>query len=441
MTLQGLIDGQGFSRFSMRLLFISFLVMASDGYDLQLAAFAAPGLVQDWGIPRHDLPQLFSASLLGILLGSPVMGWFGDHFGRKPAVLICCGMNAVLALACAAAPSFTILVLLRVLTGAAIGGLMPNANAINAELAPTRRRGLFIALMFIGISVGAAMPGLLISAFPVLHNWRLLFVVGAAAPLIGGLAAWAFLPESPAILAARGQTDQLRQLLQRMRPDLTEIPRHLHVEPEQSPSAGPGALFDGALKVTTPVLWAINIVVFIASYLLTSWTPLLMQSSGLSLAAAATATSMLHLGGGLGGLATSFMLDRFGWSTVGIMLLIGGVAGLIVGVAPVPAYGLMIAVGVCGFGILGSQFGLNASSSMIYPAQVRSLGAGAASAIGRLGSIAGPFLGGALVATGATGRGLFLATVLPVGVGVLMIGFLVWREGWLRPLKRSANDI
>ena len=439
MTLQQLIDGQRLGWFSVRLLLVSFLIMCSDGYDLQAAAFAAPGLVHDWGIPRQDLPQLFSASLLGILLGSPIMGWIGDRFGRKPAILLCCAMNAGLALGCAMATSFSALVIMRILTGAAIGGLMPNANAVNAELAPRSRRGLFIALMFIGVSVGAAAPGLLISAFPALRDWRHLFLGGAVAPAIGGLLALAFLPESPTMLVAKGQSERLARTLRQVRPDLTDLPTTFETPAEPPAAPGPQALFAGGLKITTPMLWLINVLVFIASYMLTSWTPLLMQSSGLSPEDAAGATSALHLGGGLGGLTTALILDRFGWSGAGLMLAAGVCAAVMVGVAHVPVQGLMFIVGFCGFGILGAQFALNAASSMIYPARIRSLGAGAASAIGRVGSIIGPFVGGALVATGATGRTLFLATIGPVGMAVLLLSFLAARDGFFRPLSAPSD--
>jgi len=53
-----------------------------------------------------------------------------------------------------------------------------------------------------------------------------------------------------------------------------------------------------------------------------------------------------------------------------------------------------------GFLVLGGQLGLNASSATLYPTFMRSTGAGWSLGIGRVGSIAGPIVGGILISTG-----------------------------------------
>jgi MFS transporter, AAHS family, 4-hydroxybenzoate transporter len=82
-----LLDERGLSRFQIKLLAWSLLIVLIDGYDIGAIAFAAPHLVKSLGIAPGTLGRVFSASLVGILFGSALFGWVGDHFGRKAALV------------------------------------------------------------------------------------------------------------------------------------------------------------------------------------------------------------------------------------------------------------------------------------------------------------------------------------------------------------------
>src|SRR5712671_1219009 len=82
-----LLDERGLSSFQIVLLIWSFFIVLIDGYDIAAIAFAAPHLVQAWGVPRGALGPVFSASLVGILFGSALFGWVGDRYGRKAALV------------------------------------------------------------------------------------------------------------------------------------------------------------------------------------------------------------------------------------------------------------------------------------------------------------------------------------------------------------------
>ena len=64
--------------------------MMADGYDISALASAAPELARTWQIPAKTFGPAFSASLAGILLGAPLLGYFGDKFGRKTAIVSGC---------------------------------------------------------------------------------------------------------------------------------------------------------------------------------------------------------------------------------------------------------------------------------------------------------------------------------------------------------------
>ena len=79
-----------------------------------------------------------------------------------------------------------------------------------------------------------------------------------------------------------------------------------------------------------------------------------------------------------------------------------------------------------GFCIIGGQIGLNALAASTYPSSIRSTGIGSALAVGRLGSVAGPVVGGALLAQGADLRSLFLVAALPAVIAALAMLVLRW---------------
>ena len=102
-----------------------------------------------------------------------------------------------------------------------------------------------------------------------------------------------------------------------------------------------------------------------------------------------------------------------------------------IGVHGLGEQGLLIAVSVAGFCILGLQFGLNAVSGLIYPTAVRANGSGWAFAIGRFGSVVGPIMGGALIAMQLPMGRLFYAPAIALALGAvaaLVMMRLCWRR-------------
>jgi AAHS family 4-hydroxybenzoate transporter-like MFS transporter len=135
-----LLDERGLSSFQIKLIVWSFFIVLIDGYDIAAIAFAAPHLVRSWGVAPSALGPVFSASLVGILFGSAIFGWVGDHFGRKAALVSSNLLFGVFTLAAAYSTSLDQMFWLRLLAGLGIGGVIPNVVAINAESAPRKLR-------------------------------------------------------------------------------------------------------------------------------------------------------------------------------------------------------------------------------------------------------------------------------------------------------------
>src|SRR5215471_3872839 len=112
------IDKRDFNAFNFQLVVLSFFVIMVDGYDITVAAFAVPSLVKEWGFESPGtFKWILSASLFGMLFGAPLLGYVGDRFGRKTAILICYVVFGLFTLAGAWSHSVLQLGVLRFLAG------------------------------------------------------------------------------------------------------------------------------------------------------------------------------------------------------------------------------------------------------------------------------------------------------------------------------------
>src|ERR1700712_5011638 len=70
---------------------ITVALNALDGFDVLSISFASPGIAQEWGIDRAALGIVLSMELVGMALGSILLGGVADRIGRRPGLLRCLG--------------------------------------------------------------------------------------------------------------------------------------------------------------------------------------------------------------------------------------------------------------------------------------------------------------------------------------------------------------
>jgi len=130
-----------------------------DGYDLICLSFVAPQLAGIFDIPVASFGPVFTAGYVGILVGGVLIGPFADRFGRKSVLIFSVLIFGLFSLMPIADLSYGHLIVYRFITGLGLGGAMPGAVALTAEYAPSRFRGLFVNLMFVGVASGGAFGG------------------------------------------------------------------------------------------------------------------------------------------------------------------------------------------------------------------------------------------------------------------------------------------
>lgn len=413
-----LVDAQRFSKFSLWLLIWSFLATFTDGYEISALGLAVPHIIREWHVAPSDLGPMLSASLAGMFFGAPLLGLIGDRLGRRPAIAIGCLAYGASTLAIVFASDVGQVTALRFVTGIGMGGVLPNAIALNSELSPRRLRARLIILMFMGITLGGTAPGLIAVGLVPDYGWRTIFTVGGLAALIVGGAAPFVLPESVKFLRTRpDRAAELLATLRRMVPGAALPPVIGAPVTAPEPRVSIAALFANGLAPVTLLLWLCFATTLMANFFLANWLPTLFGQIGIDPQTAALTSTMYHFGATFGGLAMALMLDRIGFLAVGGLLLAAVPAMLGVGLPGLPPVGLGLLVAIAGFCVLGAQFGSNAAAGLIYPTACRSRGLGLAFGVGRVGSVLGPLLGARLI-----GFKLPLMTMLAAMAGPVLIG-------------------
>ena len=383
------------------------LVLALEGYDFASVAFAAPSLIDAWHVRPVEFTGVFTAGNIGLLFGALIAGPIGDRIGRKPVLVGCVVTFGLFSLLSAFAFGPQSLLWLRFGTGLGLGGGVPLAIALATDHAPAGRQGRLVILMSSGVSIGNTIGGLLASQIVRFLGWPWIFALGGLLPLIVAAALIAWLPESGVLH--------------------TDTP----------PGNRVAALFAGGLAPSTLFLWVMNLLNLLNNYLILLWLPAILHAVGVSPAWAIFATTTYAFGTILGAFGTAPVVDRLGMERVLTWLLaLGTLAMFAIGVFNPPFGLLVVVIGLAGIGIGGCQHGINALSGRVYPPAIRSTGAGWATGAGRIGTIAGPLLGGAILALGGSGRDILAAATLPaLGVTLSMVGLGVAQR---RLRERSA---
>ena len=139
--------GERLSGFHIRLVLLCSLITLFEGLDLSIATYTAPYVRDAFRFSPDQLAWIFSAGTVGQILGGVSFAYVADRIGRRPVLVASTLLSAGLTAANGLANSFETLSLLRLLDGAAIGGMVPVVWALVSESMPPTRRAFTAAGM------------------------------------------------------------------------------------------------------------------------------------------------------------------------------------------------------------------------------------------------------------------------------------------------------
>lgn len=147
---------------------------------LDLYLPALPELADELAATPSAAQLTITACLVGLALGQLVAGPLSDRFGRRRPLLVGLVAYLLTSLACAFAPSVTVLVALRLLQGLAGAAGLVIARAVARDLYEGRRLVLFFSRLTLVSGLAPVMAPVLGGQLSRVMSWRGLFVVLAA---------------------------------------------------------------------------------------------------------------------------------------------------------------------------------------------------------------------------------------------------------------------
>jgi AAHS family benzoate transporter-like MFS transporter len=395
-----------------------------DGYDLIVYGTVQSSLISEtgWGLSKATAGTIGSMAFLGMMIGAIFAGRMADAWGRRSTILGCAVIFSIFTILCAFAPNAAIFGVVRLLAGIGLGGLVPSANALVAELVPTKWRSIIATLMMSGVPIGgsiAALVGIqLIPAF----GWESMFLVAVLALLIVVPLGLKYLPET---LAPAGTADQNSTVDKNGTADKNgTVDKHGRAAGGGSTIKEPSG-FSSLLRAPylgVSVLFAVaTIATLFAWYGLGTWLPNLMQLAGYNLGSALTFALALNLGAVAGSVITAWAGTRFGPIPTAIAAAAVAAGALVVLMAGPPVGVVYFMLVLAGVGTHGTQCLIIAAVASHYPGHLRGTALGWALGTGRIGAVAAPQAGGLLLAAGLGVSSNFLAFAGAAAIAAVLL--------------------
>lgn len=138
-----------------------------------------------------------SAFCVGGFLGSANAGRFADQHGRRLGILVILVLNGLFGVLHVITPNMTVLIAARIGVGLAGGASTVLSPMYLSEVAPTAIKGSIGTLTQLSCVLGILASILYALPFCTEHTWRWIFVPLPLVSLVGALAGYIWLPESP----------------------------------------------------------------------------------------------------------------------------------------------------------------------------------------------------------------------------------------------------
>jgi len=424
ITMNDALDRAGAGAYQRRLMGIFGLVWAADAMQVLAVGFTAASIAATFGLTVPQALQTGTVFFLGMLLGAIGFGRLADRYGRRRVLIVTVACDAVFGILSIFAPDFTILLVLRFLTGAAVGGTLPVDYAMMAEFLPAKNRGRWLVLLEGFWAVGTlvvAIAAWIASLYQLQDAWRYIFAVTAFPALIG-IGLRFLVPESPLYLLKSGRSEEAKVVVNAMLKTNGRAQLDAGTGIAQSKAVKGQGLFSPALRQRSIMILAIWFLVSVSYYGVFTWMPARLAGEGFGFVRGYGFLVLVALAQIPGYALAAYGVEKWGRkpTLIGFCLLsaLGCLLFTLATTGTIIAASLLL----MSFALLGTWGALYAYTPELYPTESRATGMGAAGAMARLGGLLAPSVLGYAVAQGfGFAVGIFAGLLVLAAIAATMI--------------------
>ena len=190
---------------------LAILALALGGFAIGTTEFVTMGLLPqiadgvDVSVPRAG--HVISAYALGVVVGVPILSFFGARLPRRGLLVALMGAYALFNVLSAVATGYHLLTLARFLDGLPHGAYFGVASLVAASLVPPERKGRAIASVMLGLSV-ANVVGVPAATWIGQHlGWRAAYLSTSTIAMLTMLMILLFVPSVPGDPEATGRKE------------------------------------------------------------------------------------------------------------------------------------------------------------------------------------------------------------------------------------------
>jgi putative MFS transporter len=431
ITLDQALDRAGAGRYQRRLIGIFGLVWTADAMQVLAVGFTAASIAATFGLTVPEALQTGTVFFLGMLLGAIGFGRLADRIGRRSVLITTVACDALFGTLSIFAPDFTILLVLRFLTGAAVGGTLPVDYAMMSEFLPAKNRGRWLVMLEGFWALGTlivALTAWAASVYGAIDAWRIIFAV-TAIPALAGIGMRVLIPESPIYLLRTGKGEEAREVVDRIL-DLNTGSRLADDEELLAPPPMEKlGIFSPALRQRSLAILSIWFLVSVSYYGVFTWMPARLAGEGFGFVRGYGFLVLVALAQLPGYGLAAYGVEKWGRrpTLIGFCLLSAlGCLLFVVAADPILVGGALM---LMSFALLGTWGALYAYTPELFPTRSRATGMGAAGGMARLGGLIAPSLMGYVIAHG-------FGLTIGIFAGLLLMAALIGLT-----LKTETRDL
>ena len=423
--IKQIINDRPMNHFQILAIIVCILISMIDGYDVMTIAFVAPSISEQWNLAPEQLGLLFSAGLIGMVVGSLVIPPFADKFGRRIIILICLVILSIGMIASALSTHFLELVIARVFAGLGMGAILPSINTVIAEYSSNRYRSLMISIMAASYTVGSVIGGIIYIFVIKYFGWQYVFYLGGIFSIIMIPIVFLFLPESLDFILTKNNEQallRLNHLLEKLQ--LNTCATFPKVEQQDhAPSTQQFSLLFNPAIFKATILLCVSVSMLMCSfYFLINWTPKILVNFGHSKDLSITASLIMNIIGITGGISMGWLSKKYAVTKItAVMLVMAFVFVTGFGLCSNSLPLLFSLIALIGYTTFGAMAGLYATTPTIYPSQIRTTGTGIVLGLARLGGTLGPYVAGLLISAKLSPNYYFFILALPLLVSAICV--------------------